>query len=917
MKHFSKKLSWLLAFVLFFTNIVFTGIPVYAADTTPILDEGTNAVFADGTYVRCENYKSICYYESKDSDTVVYEYKDSPWGGSIYIGNEYIAIKPYAWHIKYIETKIDNLSSSESVTRSYFKAYPVTTLEDIPVNTTMTFPEGTTLTTTGSAINVSIYVGTTELKYYSIASSEYKLPSASDLRSDVGETTFNSALTTSVYNLPDLTKLYYTVELTDKSTTPYSLKLTLVPTVEVTFDENTGTINSGEKKMYAIPKAIIDTSKFPTVSKDGFDFYDWKIGSGYIEKNNPTVSSASVFKSMYKERIPTFKLDLDNKKVTNLLPNRTYAYSPWDNTVADANGEIVNYDQINDFVFYARLRLIPENTNVSVASDFVSLQHVIPPLVVEYTETTARVTNKDEFTGLKIKLTGGSSTSDWVEFSEFPELLTGLTTGTSYTISVKHEADEYGFEYTRYATFRASKAVSNESSKGVTIADIPDQTHTGSYIVPSLTITDGEETLVQGTYYTVYYSNNVNVGTATATVNFLSKYSGSMTKTFNIVNYKVISFAGNGGTGTMANVSVPNGEQYTLPACAFVAPSNKEFKAWDIGGTEYTPGTNYTVTDNTTVTAIWKDKVAIPIISPNGSTFSSSQTVTITCETADSTIYYTTNGTTPTTSSTVYSGPFTISSSITVKAIAVKGGMANSGIASASFTKLSSNSGGSTAPTHTAPTYTAPTYTIKFDTDDGSTVESKDIKEGSTIGEIPEPTKEGYVFEGWYSDKEQTKAYDANTKITASTTLYAKWSKVETKPADNSKKELVLTIGKKEAKAFGSDKTNDVAPIIRNDRTMLPARFIAESLGAEVLWNGKKREVTVKGKNEKGEDVTILIYIDSYFAYVNGKKVMLESPAFIENDRTYTPIRFIAEKLGAMVEWIEAEQKVVITKKGD
>ena len=48
--------------------------------------------------------------------------------------------------------------------------------------------------------------------------------------------------------------------------------------------------------------------------------------------------------------------------------------------------------------------------------------------------------------------------------------------------------------------------------------------------------------------------------------------------------------------------------------------------------------------------------------------------------------------------------------------------------------------------------------------------------------------------------------------------------------------------------------------------------------------------------------------------YRGGKEVKLDSPAFIENDRTYTPIRFIAEELGATVEWIEAKQKVVITK---
>ena len=73
--------------------------------------------------------------------------------------------------------------------------------------------------------------------------------------------------------------------------------------------------------------------------------------------------------------------------------------------------------------------------------------------------------------------------------------------------------------------------------------------------------------------------------------------------------------------------------------------------------------------------------------------------------------------------------------------------------------------------------------------------------------------------------------------------------------------------------------------------------------------------MTIQGKNHKtSEDITILIYIGSDIAYVNGKEIKIDSAAFIENDRTYTPVRFISEELGASVKWIETEQKVVITK---
>lgn len=113
---------------------------------------------------------------------------------------------------------------------------------------------------------------------------------------------------------------------------------------------------------------------------------------------------------------------------------------------------------------------------------------------------------------------------------------------------------------------------------------------------------------------------------------------------------------------------------------------------------------------------------------------------------------------------------------------------------------------------------------------------------------------------------------------------------------------------------FGKTKSNDVAPKIVNGRTMLPARFVAENLGAVVAWNAEKQEVTIKGKNAKDEDITILIYIDSDIAYVNDEQFKLDSPAFIENDRTYTPVRFISEQLGASVEWNEADKTVTITK---
>ena len=85
-----------------------------------------------------------------------------------------------------------------------------------------------------------------------------------------------------------------------------------------------------------------------------------------------------------------------------------------------------------------------------------------------------------------------------------------------------------------------------------------------------------------------------------------------------------------------------------------------------------------------TITA--REVVATPVINPNGGTYEESATVTITCATSGATIHYTLDGTTPTTSSAVYTSAITLTESTTIKAIAVKSEYTNSAVASAAFT---------------------------------------------------------------------------------------------------------------------------------------------------------------------------------------------------------------------------------------
>jgi hypothetical protein len=86
-----------------------------------------------------------------------------------------------------------------------------------------------------------------------------------------------------------------------------------------------------------------------------------------------------------------------------------------------------------------------------------------------------------------------------------------------------------------------------------------------------------------------------------------------------------------------------------------------------------------------TVTSGSTPVTATPAISPASGIYSTAQTVTITCSTPSSTIYYTTNGATPTTASSVYTGPIIVSVSTTVNAIGATPGYSVSGVASMSY----------------------------------------------------------------------------------------------------------------------------------------------------------------------------------------------------------------------------------------
>ena len=121
-------------------------------------------------------------------------------------------------------------------------------------------------------------------------------------------------------------------------------------------------------------------------------------------------------------------------------------------------------------------------------------------------------------------------------------------------------------------------------------------------------------------------------------------------------------------------------------------------------------------------------------------------------------------------------------------------------------------------------------------------------------------------------------------------------------PAEETKTVVVMQIGSKTMFVNGKAYEKDVAPVIMNDRTLVPIRFVTESLGGKVAWNEKEKEVvlTIDGKEIK---MTIGKVLEKYGV----------APVIL-NDRTYMPVRFVADELGATTTWDAVSKMVTVTK---
>ena len=149
--------------------------------------------------------------------------------------------------------------------------------------------------------------------------------------------------------------------------------------------------------------------------------------------------------------------------------------------------------------------------------------------------------------------------------------------------------------------------------------------------------------------------------------------------------------------------------------------------------------------------------------------------------------------------------------------------------------------------------------------------------------------------------------------VTPTDDMLAFFDKVGTAASESV--EVKLTIGSTTAYINGEAQTLDAAPINRNNRTMLPVRFLANAFGVDndgIKWDAATRTATLTN-----DEVTIVVTIDAPSMTVNGETVALDSPAIIESNRTYLPVRAIANALGVSndnIKWDGATSTATLIK---
>jgi uncharacterized repeat protein (TIGR02543 family) len=221
----------------------------------------------------------------------------------------------------------------------------------------------------------------------------------------------------------------------------------------------------------------------------------------------------------------------------------------------------------------------------------------------------------------------------------------------------------------------------------------------------------------------------------------------------------IITFDANGGDGEQKEDIGYVGQEYILPECTFTAPNGYAFDCWQLSGTEdkYNPGEGYLVESQDTITfiALWGEAATLefyPGIGAQGNVTSIKYVIgkEYTIPSGEEYFIAPTNQEFDYWFDDMYSEQRHAGDVITIEDTYY------------SFTAHWKYLDGLT-------------FTVTFETNGGSEIEPQVVQAGTNATKPDDPTKDDYIFQGWYSNPELTSTYNFLTPVTSDITIYAKW----------------------------------------------------------------------------------------------------------------------------------------------
>ena len=368
-------------------------------------------------------------------------------------------------------------------------------------------------------------------------------------------------------------------------------------------------------------KAVVGTEiRLTATPKEGYHFKEWQVISGNvtIKDNKFTMPNDNVeVKAVFEEDVPapteftiTMKTDgngtasashakaiVGTEITLTATPKTGYHFKEWQVisssvTIKDDKFTMPDSEVEIKAIFEEDAPPVPTDPakpNISVAGTYTYNGSVHTATVSGYDPTTMDIsgntaTDAGDYTVRVTSKTGkwadGSTDAVTAEWSigkatqEAPNGLTGVAPTTEGGSNGKITGVGATMEY------RAESEITYTACTGIEIENLP-----------------------AGNYFVRYAEdNNHFAGPDVAVTVGEGAPLADCTITFN----------GNGGSGSMEPVTVKAETNYILPECGFTAPADQEFKAWEIGGTEYKVGDSYTVNGDIEIKALWKNSVITP-----------------------------------------------------------------------------------------------------------------------------------------------------------------------------------------------------------------------------------------------------------------------------------------------------------------